>query len=439
MKPVLCLTWLALALPAYGNDFDVEKANNWHQFRGPLATGEAPNADPPTAWSEEQNVKWKVEIPGKGNATPVIWNDRVYVLTAVPTGRIDPQLPKPVPRPPFGISQPNEFHQFMVICLDRSTGQRIWERVATEQVPHEGMHKDNSFASGSPTTDGKRLYVWFGSQGMYCYTLDGELAWQRDLGKVDTRLSFNEGSSPVLHGDSLILTRDQEGQSYILVLDPATGGEKWKKERDEPSCWATPIVVEKDGKTQVITNGKQRVRSYDLRNGDLLWECGGQVSNVTPSPVATQDLVVCMSGYRGNAALGIPLNQQGDLTDSDKIAWKLDRGTPYIPSPLLYRGLVYFTQSNRGILSVVEAHSGKYRVERRRLDGIQNLYGSPVAANGRVYITDRSGTTVVLKHGDGFEVLARNKLEDGFESSPAIAGKQLFLRGRKSLYCIETK
>ena len=429
----LCFTSLITA-----GDFESSKTENWHHWRGPLATGSAPRANPPLTWSDKQNIQWKVEIPGRGSATPIVWEDRVFVLTAIRTDRIDPNLPKPEDQPkrPFGITFPNQYYDFVVLCLDRATGETLWSKVATRQIPHRGHHDDNNFASASPTTDGQRLYAWFGSRGFYCYDLDGTLLWQRDLGRVSMRRSFGEGSSPVIHGDTLIVVRDQEEQSYIAALDANTGEPKWKVERDEQSTWATPLVVERDGRTQVITNATNRVRSYDLSNGKLIWECGGQVGNVTPSPVAAGELVVCMSGYRGNAAYAIPLDSQGDVTEGNHTVWSLDRGTPYVPSPLLHEGLLYFNQSNNAILSCIEFASGKSVIDRTRMPGLRRIYASPVAAAGRVYYVARDGTTLVIRHGTQFEVLATNKLSDPIDASPAVVGDQLFLRGQKHLYCI---
>ncbi len=411
---------------------------NWHQFRGPLATGVAPQGNPPVEWSETKNVRWKVDVPGVGSSTPIVWNDRVFLVTAVATDRITPDVPPPAEQPkrPFGIIFPNQVHQFLVLCLRRSDGQTLWQKVATEVVPHEGHHSDNDFASATPITDGQRLYVTFGSRGLYCYDFAGELKWQRDLGKMQTRLSFGEGSSLALADGLLISTFDHEAGSFIVALDAATGQERWRQPRDEQSAWATPLIVESPSGKQVVTNASTRVRSYDLATGKLLWECGGQVGNVTPSPVARHGLVFCMSGYRGNALYALPLEERGDLTETSKVAWKADRGTPYIPSPVLYEDRLYFTQSNDGILSVLKARTGETILERTRLPGIARIYSSPVAAAGRVYLTARDGTTLVIKHGDTLEVLATNRLDDPIDASPAIAGKELYLRGHRRLYCL---
>lgn len=432
----LSLVFVAPSFPAVllGDDF----TNHWHQFRGPLASGIAPAGDPPTEWSETQNVRWKVEIPGEGSSTPIVWGHRIFLLTAIKTDNKSDTVPDPKDQPqrPFGIVFPNHYHQFVVLCLDRGSGKTLWQKVATEVVPHEGHHPDNDFASSTPITDGKHLWVNFGSRGVFCFDIDGNLVWQKDFGQLQTRLSFGEGSSPALADGVLVTMWDNDGPSFIVAQDAATGDVLWKKDRDEKSAWATPLIVQRGGRTQVVTSATNRVRSYDLASGELLWECGGQVSNVTPAPVALENLVVCMSGHRGSAAFALPLDQSGDLTDSDKIAWKLDRGTPYIPSPVLFENRLYFTQSNNGILTSVDAASGEPILETQRLPGIRSIYASPVAAAGRIYFTSRDGVTVVIRHGDKLDVLATNQLDDPIDASAAIVGKELFLRGKRFLYCV---
>ncbi len=417
---------------------DPAAAANWPQFRGPLATGVALQGDPPTEWNETKNVRWKVAVPGVGSSTPVIWGDKVFLLTAIETDRKDDAIPEPADQPmrPFGIKFPNRIHQFVVLCLDRATGKTLWQKTATELVPHEGVHPDNDFASATPVTDGQHVWASFGSRGVYCYDVAGNLKWKQDFGDLKTRLSFGEGSSPALHGDTLVTTWDHDGESFIIAQDAATGDVRWRKDREEQSAWATPLIVASEGRTQVITNASTKVRSYDLKTGELLWECGGQVGNVTPAPVTDGKLVYCMSGYRGSALYALPLDQSGDLTGTDKIAWKAERGTPYIPSPLLYDNRLYFTQSNDGLLTCLDAATGKVVIDRTRLPEIRKIYASPVGAAGRVYLTSREGVTLVLRHADTFEVLATNKLDEPIDASAAIAGKELFLRGSKHLYCI---
>ena len=416
-----------------------EQLKNWHQFRGPQANGVAPQSNPPTEWSETKNVRWKVEVPGLGSSTPIIWNDKVFLLSAIETDQVGEGAVKPEDQPKrqFGIVFPHKIHQFVILCLDRKTGKTLWQQTATEQVPHEGVHPDNDFASASPITDGERLYVPFGSRGIYAFDLDGKLLWKRDLGKMQIKVSFGEGSSPALYRNLLIVPWDHEGESFIAALDTKTGETKWKTARDEKTAWATPLVVETDKGAQIVTNASAKVRSYDALTGELLWECGGQVGNVTPSPVSNGELVFCMSGFRGNALYALPLDQRGDLTDTDKIAWQSDRGTPYIPSPLLYGNRLWFNQGNEGIVSCLDAKTGKPLIERTRMPGIAKIYASPVAAADRVYFTSRDGLTLVVRNSDEFEVLAENKLEgEQFDASPAIAGDELFIRSQQHVYCI---
>ncbi|QDT10604.1 PQQ-binding-like beta-propeller repeat protein [Planctomycetes bacterium K23_9] len=430
------LVLVALACPAPGQ----ELADNWHQWRGPNANGVSDTADPPISWSEDGNIKWKVSIDGQGTSTPIVWGNNVFVLTAIKTGDKDSSIPDANDQPKtnfFDIKRPNETRAFVVICLDRTTGKEIWRDTATTKIPHEGAHKDNDFASASPTTDGQRLYCWFGSAGLFCYSLDGQKIWQRDLGEIRVGSSLGEGCSPVLHDGKLVILRDHSGNGAIEVFDAKSGQTLWRKERDEDNAWATPLIVKHSGKTQVITAASDFVRSYDLNTGQIIWQCSGLTGNVTPCPVVDGDQVICMSGYQGYSAISIPLTETGDITASSQIRWKIAKGTPYIPSPLLYDGLLYFNQSNQSILRCLDSKTGETVFGPQRIGDLSNIYASPVGAAGRIYITGRGGTTLVLNRSKQFVSLATNQLKERFDASPAIAGKQLFLRGAKYLYCIQ--
>ena len=461
-----------------------EADKNWAQWRGPHATGVAPHGSPPTEWSETKNVRWKVEIPGKGHATPIIWGDRVYVLTAIKTDREvkpDPESEKQTaqdaprrdrPRREgrdgrrrrdgnegrgdpggrrgrggrggrnwMGSTTPTHIHEFALLALDRATGKTIWQKTLCEELPHEGGHRDASFVSNSPVTDGQHLFAYFGSRGLYCLNMEGKLIWKKDFGQMTTRNAFGEGSSPVLHGDTIVVTWDHEGDSFIVALDKSTGQERWRRERDEPTSWATPLVVEANGKAQVVASATNFIRSYDLATGELLWKCGGMTLNATPSPVSSNDLVYAMSGFRGNAIRAIRYGEAtGDITESASVAWKYDgKGTPYVPSSLLYGDGLYFLASNRAILSNLNATTGKQNYTKQRLDGVEGVYASIVGAADRVYIAGRNGATAVIKRGPEFKLLATNKLDDSFSASPAIVGDAIFLRGEKHLYCIAEK
>lgn len=435
----LCLMIVGLPpLQAAGADSGTA---NWPAWRGPLATGVAPQGDPPITWSETQNVKWKVAIPGTGKGTPIIWDDLVFVQTAIPAGKkAAPASEAPAASRPGGApraEQPTESYQFVLLCLNRRTGQTIWQKTLREQVPHEGHHPaDGSFASASPVTDGQRVIAYFGSRGLYCLDFQGTLKWSKDLGRMRIKMAFGEGSSPALHDGKLVVNWDHEGPSFIAAFDADSGRELWRQPRDEATSWATPLIVSHDGQTEVITSATRKIRSYDLGTGKLLWECGGMTQNVIPTPVAGEGLVFAISGFRGSALLAIRLGRTGDLTGTEAIVWQHHKSTPYVPSPLLYGNRLYFLANNNGLLSCFDAKTGKALIDAERLEALPGVYASPVGARDRVYLLGRNGAVLVLKAADQLEILATNRLDDKFDASPAIAGRELYLRGMQNLYCL---
>jgi outer membrane protein assembly factor BamB len=306
-------------------------------------------------------------------------------------------------------------------------------------VPHEGHHRDHGFASHSPVTDGQHIYSWFGSRGLYCYDLKGGLKWQKDFGKIRAANGFGEGNSPALFGNTLVVNWDHEGDDFIAAFDKTTGKELWRNPRDEKTTWTTPLVLQHEGKPQVIVSASQRIRSYDLATGKQIWECGGMTANVIPTPVSDFGMVYAISGFRGNSLLAIKLGRNGDLTDTDAIVWKHGKSTPYVPSPLLYGDKLYFFGGNNAVFSCFDAKTGKALIDAERLEGPSGFYASPVGAGGRVYLAGRNGTSLVLKNSDKLEILATNKLDEKFDASPAVVGKELFLRGHEYLYCLAEK
>jgi outer membrane protein assembly factor BamB len=408
----------------------------WPQWRGPYASGVSRFANPPTEWSETKNIRWKVDIPGRGSSSPVVWGDRIFVLSAVPIG-----LGAAPAHAPRGGIRPRDRYRFAVLAIDRHTGKTVWERTAREEQPHEATHQDNgTYASSSAITDGQRVYAWFESQGMYVYDMDGTLLWSKDLGDKRMRNQFGEGSTPVLAGDRLVIVWDQQGgQSFIVSLDALSGREIWRVNRDEIDTWATPLVVEHDGRRQVIAPGMKKIKSYDLDSGAVVWESKGVTMNPIPSPVFGDGMVFVTSGFQGNHLKAIRLaNAKGDITGTDAIVWTLDRDTPYVPSPLLYDGVLYLLKTNSGILSAFDAGTGKPHYQLQRLDGLPEVFASPVGASGRVYIAGRDGIVIVIRNGKTYEVLAKNKLDDGFDASPALVDNAIYLRGYQNLYCIAT-
>lgn len=412
-------------------------AFNWPQWRGPLATGVAPHANPPITWSETQNVQWKTELPGKGHSTPVVWGDRIFVTTAVPFGE---GLPPKYSGAPGGHDELpiTHRHKFVVMAIGRRDGKILWERSVREDLPHQGGHRTASLASSSPVTDGERLFAHFGSWGLHCLDMTGKILWHVDLGQLNTMHGHGEGSSPALHGDTLIVNWDHEGDSFLIAFDKHTGQQRWKVKRKPGSSWTTPIVVEHAGKFQVIVSGSERIHGYDFTTGNLIWECGGlSIENVVSSPVAGHGLVFAGSTYDKPGMLAIRLDgAKGDITGSAQVAWHRPRGASYVPSPLLYGHALYYLYHYQGMLTRVDARTGADQPGAFRLQGVHNVFASPVGAAGRVYITSREGVTAVLKHDDNPEPLAQNRLDDSFSASPALAGTDLFLRGEKFLYRI---
>ena len=409
----------------------------WPQWRGPLGTGVAPHADPPIHWDEKTNIRWKIKLPGKGHSSPVVWHDRVFVTAAVPFGEAVPPRLSGAPGAHDEVPVTNT-HEFMVMAIRRRDGKILWKRTVRQQIPHAGGHYTASLASSSPVTDGDRLFAFFNSYGLYCLDLQGELLWEKDLGRMHPLHSHGEGSSPALYRDTLIINWDHQGPSFVVAFDVATGNRRWKVERDGVSSWTTPIIVEHAGKPQVIVSGSQLVQSYDLTTGRVIWKCAGlSVKNVVSSPVAAGNMVFTGSSYDRPAMLAIRLDgAAGDITGSDHLVWTRKRGAPYVPSPLLYDGSLYFIAHFQPVLTRVDAITGRDQPGAFRLNGLRHVFASPVAAANRLYITDRDGTTLVLSHDNKPQTLASNRLDDSFSATPALAGREIYLRGEQYLYCI---
>jgi outer membrane protein assembly factor BamB len=426
----------ALALATMCAGAQLDPLDQWAQWRGPHATGFAPRANPPVEWSEEQNLRWKTAIPGKGHSTPVVWGDRIFLTTAVPHGEALETSGSHAPGAHDNLP-PSRSHTFVVMALDRRTGTVAWEKVVREEQPHEATHVTGSWASGSVVTDGEHVFASFGSRGIYCLTLDGTLVWSKDLGDMQIRHEHGEGSSPALHAETLVVNWDHQGESFVVALDKRTGEQRWKVARDEITSWSTPLVVVHDGKPQVVVSATKRVRAYDLATGELIWSCSGLSRNVVATPVASGGLVFVANSYDRQAMMAIRLSKaRGDITGTDAVVWTRDRDTPYVPSPVLHGEELCFIKHNQAFLTCVDAATGKTRTGPRRLPGLQSIFASPVVAAGRLYVTSRNGTTVVVDLANGHELLASNRLDDSFSASPAIAGDELFLRGESYLYCL---
>lgn len=413
------------------------RAGDWPQWRGPLANGVAPGANPPTEWSEQKNIRWKVALPGRGHSSPIVQGERVYVTAAAPVGEARQPVFDSAPGVHDSIPVTHR-HEYLVLALERKSGRIVWRKVVREEWPHEGGHTTGSPASNSPVTDGEFVYAFFGSRGLYCLDTEGRIRWQLDLGKMQTLHAHGEGSSPVLHGDRLIVNWDHEGESFLHAFDKRTGKQLWKVARDEKTSWSTPLLVNVAGKTQVVVSATRRVRGYEVETGKLLWECDGLTENVVASPVQWKDLLIAGNSYYRQAMVAIRLpGARGDISRSTNVAWRLNRLTPYVSSPLLYGDTLYHLRHNQNVLVRLNPATGELHGDPLRLEGIQDfIFSSPVGAAGRIYITGRDGNTVVLRQGGDHATLAVNKLDDSFSASAALADREIYLRGERHLYCI---
>ncbi|MDP7052055.1 MAG: PQQ-like beta-propeller repeat protein [Verrucomicrobiota bacterium] len=430
MLPLLLVAFCAKAAP-------VDPLAQWGQWRGPLGTGAAPKADPPTKWDKETNMRWKTRIPGQGHASPVVWGEDVFLTTAETVGG-----KLVVPKQPPGAHNnmdPDHKMLFQVVALSRKTGKFHWQTTVRRAQPHQSTHESGTWASNSPVTDGRHVVASFGSNGLFCLdAATGKVVWQKDLGKMEVKHGHGEGASPALHGDTVVINWDHEGDSFVVALNIATGRELWRQPRDEPTSWSTPIIIEHAGKPQVIISATHAIQAYDLATGRVIWSCGGMPNNVVASPVAQEGIVIAGASYVRKSMLAIDLNgAKGNLTDTNKVLWRRRTGTPYVPSLLLHKGTLYFFHHYQNILSIADARTGKehgpFRIPLR------SVYASPVAAADRIYLTDLSGTTLVLAHGKQAKVLARNELGEPMSASPALVGRELYLRGARHLFCIAEK
>jgi outer membrane protein assembly factor BamB len=418
---------LSLLFALLVSSVQVSPEAHWPHWRGPTANGVAPSALP-RAWSDDEGVRWKVEVPGRGVSTPIVLGQRLFLTTAVPVdaegadaGPIEPQ-------------------SFEVHCLDRARGKTLWRSVAKVATPHEGYHKSyGSFASSSPITDGQRVYASFGSQGVHAFDLEGKLVWSHDLGvKLEMRNAFGEGHALVLAGDALVQVCDQEKGSFAFAVDKATGKELWRVERDEPSTWATPLVTRFGDTLEVVTGGARRTRSYEAATGKLLWEAPGAGANAIPTVLRHEDTVLTMSGFREAKILALqPALAEGAKREGDvPVAWTATKGCGYTASPVLHDGL-YYTVTDSGKLSCFDAGTGEAHYLEERLPRGSALKASPIAAGEFLYVPTEAGEVHIVRLGPKYEVVATNVLADQvFIASPAAAEGQLYLRSLTHLFCI---
>jgi len=434
------VVWLSLCAGAAAQ-------TNWPEFRGPESRGISSSLQFPEHWSATNNIEWKRDIAGRGWSSPVVWGNRIFVTTVINSGETE----EPKKGLYFGGERPEPSrseHLWKVISVDLNTGKVQWEKTVQQGTPQTPIHLKNSYAAETPVTDGERVYALFGNLGLFALTLDGKEVWAKRFEPRKTRNGWGTAASPVLSNGRLFIVNDNDTKAELLALDARTGKELWRVDRDEKSNWATPFIWESGQRTELITPGSRAIRSYDL-DGKLLWSLRGMSSITIPTPFAGDGLLFVTSGYVGDKLrplYAIRPGATGDITlkagetTNDFIAWSNPVVGPYNPSPLLYEGRLYVLY-DRGLVSSLDAKTGKLLYDRERLPNGLAFTSSPWAAAGRIYCLSEDGLCFVLRAGDKFELLHTNKLaaDDMCMATPALVGDRLLLRTAARLYCIQAK
>ena len=417
---------------------------HWPQFRGADSLGTSED-DPrlPETWSDTENVAWKTPMPGMAWASPVVWGDRVFLTNVISEGPVEP-VKKGLY---FGGNRPEvsqDPHRWVAYGMDFDTGNIVWETELRRGVPPTPRHLKNSYASETPVTDGERVYAHFGYLATWCLDLEGKILWKRDWNPYKIRNDWGTAASPILHEGRLYLVNDNEERSSLSCLDKATGRTIWEVDRDEGSNWSTPFVWENDTRTEIVTTGTDRVRSYDL-DGKLLWELGGMSSITIPVPFAGHGMLYISSGYVGDQkrpVFALKPGASGDISldegqDSNEfIAWHHPQAAPYNPSPLLYKNL-YYTLYDRGFITCHDALTGEELYGKQRLDRDSKAFtASPWAYNGRVFCLSEDGDCFVVEHGSNYRLVRKNSIGELCMATPAIAQGSLILRAAEHLYRI---
>ena len=420
----------------------VALADNWPQFRGTDHNYLHTSRDLPHAWSKDKNVRWTAEVPGEGWASPVVWGDKVFIATAIQ--EVEGKDTAPPPNLRSKRVGADSVYRWELHCLDRNTGETLWHRVARRGNPRVRTHPANTYASETPVTDGERVYVYFGMVGLFCYDFDGNLVWTKDFGGYRMDGDWGTGSSPILYDGSLYLQMDNEEDSFLVALDPETGDEQWRVQRDEVSSWSTPMIWRNKFRTELVTCGKF-VRSYDPASGELLWMMDMQGGRASASPVGNSDTLFLGNERRsdgGGALFAIKAGASGDISPagegsrSDSILWIRREGGPEFASPLLYRGNLYVFGRNRGSVGCFDPSTGERIQGLERLPGARSFWSSPWGHEGRVFCVDEAGTTFVISAGSKVELLAKCELDEEFRASPALIDGAIILRGKNKVYCI---
>jgi outer membrane protein assembly factor BamB len=426
----------------------VAQASDWPQFRGPAAAGGADGQKLPDSWDvgKGANIRWKVPVPGLAHASPIVWGDRIFLATAVsslPNATFKPGL--------YGdgtASEDKSVHKWQVICLDRRTGKTLWTRTAFEGTPREKRHIKSTYASSTPATNGRVVVALFGSQGMYAFDLTGKPLWNKDLGRIDAGAydapdyEWGTASSPIIHENIVYVQCDQQKNSFILAVDAKTGETLWKTGRDELPSWATPAVYNLGARQELVTNAPNMIRGYDPKSGKELWRLGGSSKITAPTPIFSKDLIYVVSGRRPEAPIfAIRPGATGDITparnetSNGSVAWRKQQRGSYMPTPLLYGGLFYVL-GNAGIFDCYDPATGAEIYRERLPHAGSGFSASPVASDGRIYLSSEDGDIFAVQAGKQFRLLGRFPMGEPLMATPALAGGTMYVRGQRHLFAI---
>jgi outer membrane protein assembly factor BamB len=423
-------------------------AGSWPSFRGPNASGVADGQHLPDRWDGKtgQNILWHTAIPGLAHSSPVVWGDRVFVTSAIssrPNATFKPGL--------YGdgdASDDRSKHKWVLYALDKRTGKIVWDRVAFEGEPGNKRHIKSTYASASPATDGRIVVAWFGSQGVYAYDINGVLLWRVDLGRVDMgaydipSYEWGPASSPVIWNGLVLLQCDTQADSFVLALDEDTGKVVWKTDRQELPSWGTPTVMTIGDRAELVTNAANFIRAYDARTGEELWRLGGSSKITAPTPILANGLIIVASGRRPERPIfAVRPDARGDLTldrehtSSAGVAWSKNARGPYMPTPLAYDGILY-SLNNDGVFDAYDVTTGK-EVYRQRLDPVGSGFSaSPVAADGRLYLSNEDGDMLVIAAGRQFRLISTNRIGELLMATPALSDGVMYVRSSSSLFAI---
>ncbi len=424
-------------------------AQHWPAFRGANAAGVADGSRTAVKWNMAtgENVAWKTPVAGVAVSSPIVWGDRVFVSTAIGS---DPK--QGIRTGQYGDVEPvadASKHSWHLIALDKATGKVVWDKIAAEGIPKTKRHPKSSQASATPVTDGKVVVASFGSEGLYAYDFTGKQLWKKDLGVLNSGWFFDPdyewgiGSSPIIYKNMVIVQCDIQRGSFIAAFDSATGKDLWRTQRDEIPSWSTPTVLEANGKAELITQATTFTRGYDPMTGKELWKYSGNSEIAIPTPIAGPGFVLITNGYRGvQPIVAVRPGASGDITlkqgetKGEFIPWATTKGGPYIPTPVIYGDQLYVLQGN-GVLAAYKVATGE-RIYQERLGGTGGSFSaSPVAGDGKIYLTSEDGDVFVVKAGPAYELLGKNTIGEVIMATPAISDGLLIFRGLKHVYAIK--